>query len=101
MTHLFQLQQMKSQHLNRLNHQAVELRVRDVEGFLLTNLFGKHLNVLIEGLRRADITSDSWLTRSAGREFTLFEDQCQEREEWMAVNRILVPLAVGISHAAQ
>lgn len=84
--------------MDRLNHQTVQLRVRNVERLFLPDLLREHLNVLIEGLGGADVTGDARLTGSTSGQFALFEDEGEQRKERMAVNGILVTFAVAVSH---
>lgn len=98
-THLFQFEQMKTQHLNRLNHQTVELWVRDVERLFLSDLLREHLNVLIEGLGGADVAGDAWFTGRTSGQFAFLEDEGEQRKERVTVNGILVAFAVTISHS--
>lgn len=99
--YLFQLQEVESQNLDRLHHQAVQLRIWDVEWFFLTNLLCKHLNVLVEGFGGTDVTGDTGFPWRASGQFALLENESQQREQRMPVNGILVPLAVsGVGHAA-
>ena len=48
----------------------------------IEELFGKNLDVFIEGLTGADIgAGHAWFTRGARGQLTLFEDQVQQGEQ--------------------
>lgn len=50
-------------------------------------LFGEDLDVLVEGLRRADIAAcDARLARRACRQFALLEDEREKREKRVPVS---------------
>jgi len=82
---------MEPQDLNGLNHEGVEFWVGNIVRFLGSNLFGKDLDVFVEGFGGTHVSScDAGLSWSTGCKFTLFKDEGQEREERMTVNGILV-----------
>lgn len=95
---LFELEEVKPEDLNRLDHQRVHLRIRDVVGFLLSDLFGEDSDVLVEALRRADVTArDTGFARCTRRQLALLEDQREKREQGVSVDGVLVAF-VDIGH---
>lgn len=55
--HLLQLQQVEPEYLDGLDHQVVQLRVGREQRPLGADLLSKGSNILIEGVRGADVTT--------------------------------------------
>ena len=90
---------MKSQNLNGLHHETVQLRVGYIVGYFFPHYFCKLLNILIKWFWWAHIVvRDARFTWRRSGQFTLLKDQCEQWKQWMTVNGIFVTSVDSFGH---